>query len=180
MKLRGFVRQQLQPRQVHQNRISSKSILNLGGNLGPPRRRGCHLGWMGRGMGRCVSTWHMHGYKTLTFATSAAIEALCTAPGAAAPRVLDGRTHRHPLSARPSRICRLRPPDGSPTPRHPGKKFEAARAPACRSALVTSRSAAAGPDTSRVHPLGSRATDTVEKTGCYTSVLSSKAAPQFK
>ena len=25
-------------------RISSKSILNLGGNLGSPRRRGCHLG----------------------------------------------------------------------------------------------------------------------------------------
>ena len=33
-------------------RISSKSILNLGGNLGSPRRRGCHLGWMGRGMHR--------------------------------------------------------------------------------------------------------------------------------
>ena len=33
-------------------RISSKSILNLGGNLGSPRRPGCHLGWMGRGMCR--------------------------------------------------------------------------------------------------------------------------------
>ena len=25
--------------------------------------------------------------------------------------------------------CRLRPPDGSPIPRHPGKKFEVARMP---------------------------------------------------
>ena len=30
------------------------------------------------------------------------------------------------------RGCRLRPPDGSPIPRHPGKKFEVARAPAWR------------------------------------------------
>ena len=49
-----------------------------------------------------------------------------------------------------------------------------------RYALVTSRSAAAGPATSQAHPLGSRGMDTVEKTRCYTPVLSSKAAPQFK
>ena len=49
-----------------------------------------------------------------------------------------------------------------------------------RNALVMSRSAAAGPDTSRAHPLGSRPTDTVEKTGCYTPVLSSKGTPQFR
>ena len=49
-----------------------------------------------------------------------------------------------------------------------------------RYALVTSRSAAAGPATSQVHPLGSRAMDTVEKTGCYTPVLSSKGTPQFR
>ena len=46
--------------------------------------------------------------------------------------------------------------------------------------LVTSRSAAAGPATSQVHPLGSRAMDTVEKTRCYAPDLSSKGAPQFK
>ena len=39
-----------------------------------------------------------------------------------------------------------------------------------RNALVTSRSAAAAPSTSEVHPSGSRPTDTVEKTGCYTPV----------
>ena len=49
-----------------------------------------------------------------------------------------------------------------------------------RSALVTSRSVAAGPSTSQVHPSGSRPTDTVEKTGCYTAVLSSKGATQFR
>ena len=43
-----------------------------------------------------------------------------------------------------------------------------------------SRSAAAGPDTSQVHPSGSRPTDTVEKTGFYAPVLSSKGATQFR
>ena len=51
-------------------------------------------------------------------------------------------------------------------------------------ALVTSRSAAAGPASSTVAPLGSRAMDTVEKAGgsrvLYARVLSSKGTPQFR
>ena len=48
-----------------------------------------------------------------------------------------------------------------------------------RYALVTSRSAAAGPATSQAHPLGSRGMDTVEKPGAIRQFYRVKGARNF-